>query len=315
MTITNLAKLIKAVKVNTPAISSVCGFSTQINKIKRGYAYFCLEKPSQKIILAAEAAGAYAVIYQSDCNDFLKNTEIAHMEVDSINLAILRIIRYFFGLLNLKAICVSPVQLEIAKSLSLPNNIHIVDDYAHMCELIFSAKSGDIFLGMDCQTITQIYHEQNQDFNDKSFIQLKSNSLFFSSFIASGRYYQNIHIPNIFTKDIADLIFMLSKFDIEVKLNDNFNFNHFLPIFVNSDLQIFEFGATQAAIIVENDMKIFDITVQRLLKLYPDIIVLKDTKDLLSLNGINFRYAIIRASIDQVIKTLNTKTNKEPSLF
>ena len=91
MRIENLTTLLNGELKNSPKISMINGFCLDPNLVKVGMAYFALNATIEDALLAIKS-GAYAIITDLSLNS--KDDEIAIIKVDSVVMAMIRLMRF-----------------------------------------------------------------------------------------------------------------------------------------------------------------------------------------------------------------------------
>ncbi|QKF92515.1 ferrochelatase [Campylobacter sp. CCUG 57310] len=326
MNIENLKRLINGDSMNTPSVTSVVDFSFEAKSIRQGYAYIGIDA-TQEDIKEATANGAYAVLIDKECE--ITDKEVAFIRVDNLNTAIMRLVRFESSSKRLKFCSINAVQKAILKRMSLAKNASILPtDIKELFIKIFHAKEADTFFCDDLKILSKVAPFYDTAWTDMSAEAINEGSIFFTTLICSGIYYQNLAISKVFKGFLAGLIGYLNKNEIEFRLGDLRGIEHFEPIFVDRNFKITPFGASFRAFIVENDESLFEMEANFLRRNFSEMIeicvpanfrsnleptfVFNDLSELKELT--NFRYALVKCQKSELEAMLN-KQDKEANLF
>ncbi len=252
MRIESLVRIIDGELLNFPSITYIDQLKTDPKKIKRADAFIC-KNDNQKDIENAIHSGAYAIISEKKLQ--ITDNEIAWINVDSIEKAIIRYLRYKTIQLESRFFLCDSVTYEILKSISFSKDILFLnDDVFDNFYSIVNAGNNTIFICKNKKIVNDIYPAYlNIDNPETNFIKVIKNSLFLSDFIYKDMYYQDIKIPYIFIKQLNKSLKFLEKFSLEFSLNNLSVKNHFYPIFVDNLFRIQDFGQTSKVLIEETD--------------------------------------------------------------
>lgn len=326
MNIENLRRLINAEKLNTPSVASVVDFAFEAKNIRQGYAYIGINATHEDIAQAV-ANGAYAVILQSDCE--IIDPEVAFMKVDSLSVALMRLIRFESSFKKLKFCFINSVQKAILKQMSLSKNASILPcDIKDIFLKIFHANESDLFFCDNTNTLSKITPLFDTAWTDTNAQNESEGSIFFTTMICDGVYYPNLAIPKVFRGFLAGLIRYLNQNEIKFKLGDLRSVEHFEPVFVDRNFKITPFGASFRAFIVESDEELLGMQANFLRRNFSELIeiclpknlkttieptfVFDDISELKNLK--NFRYALVKCEKHELENMLN-KEVLEKTLF
>ncbi|WP_260952482.1 ferrochelatase [Campylobacter sp. RM16187] len=326
MNIENLRRLINAEVLNKPSVSSVLNFAFEAKNIRHGYAYIGINANEDEI-KEAISNGAYAVIIEDDFEVIDK--EIAFLKVDSLSVALMRLMRFESSYKNLKFYSINCVQKAILKRTSLPKHANILPiDTKELFLKIINADKNDIFFSDDIKILSKIAPFYDTVWTDTQAKAINKGSIFFTSIICDDVYYQNLAIPKAFKGFLSGLIRHLNKNQISFKMGDLRGIEHFEPVFVDRNFKITPFGASFRAFIVESDDELFEMEANFLRKNFKDSVeicapknyktkidptfIFNDIAELKQLK--DFRYAIVKCQKQELEAMLN-KSETEKTLF
>lgn len=268
MNITSLARLLNAQLLNEPSISSVSSFCVSLSKVSRGSAFFALED-DDSVIKAAENSGAYAII---SANITPKNGEIAYLKVSNMRQAMLRFLRFFASDKGIKFMLATPLELCLLPCLNTKSKALCATNMQELFTHIINSKGGEVIFASDA-TLLEGAGDGYLRVGMTDFKLLKSSSIFTSSFISDGVFYGLVGLSAIFAPELAALLASLKELDIEFRLTDFRNFEHFEPVFVNANMSVAEFGSSERVLIAESDVGIFELASNRLSSIANDAIL------------------------------------------
>lgn len=322
MNIENLRRLINGEALNEPNVSSVIDFAFESKKVRQGFAFFGFNTTPDEIREAVEN-GAYAIICEDDVQVIDK--EIAFIKVDSLGIALMRLIRFESSYKNLKFYLVNTVQKSILQHTTMSKNASILpNEIGELFLKIMKANSGDIFFTDETKLLSKIAPLFETVCTDINAICTSGGSIFSSSFVCDEIYYQNLNFPRVFIGYLCGLLKFLSHNKINFKLGDMKNLGHFEPIFINNAFKIMPFGASLMAFIVESDDELFDIEASFLKKNFNQDIEICTPKsmpskyttfyfdDLSEIKNLkSFHYALIKCQRTELEAILNTQINQK----
>ena len=327
MTIENLARLINAQILNKPSVSGVLDFTFNPKSVRRGFAFIAQDANEQDLELAVKN-GAYAVICEEAPS--VCDSETAYLKVQNLQTALVRLMRFESAGKNLKFCLVNAAGAAILGCMSLSKNASLLPaDFSQAFMKILRAKSGDVFFTGDARMLQRIAPAYDSAFTDAKIGALNPSSIFFTTLICDGIYYQNLALPRVFTGTFCGLLHYLRANGVEFKLGDMRALGHFEPIFIDKNFRPAHFGASFRALITESDDELFEIEAAYLRKNFDpaDVIFCLPTdsriniagafrfSDLNELKGLkNFRYALINANKSEILTALNA-SDGERNLF
>lgn len=325
--IINLARLSGGELINEPSVSVVEGFAYKSEGVKSKFAFIDINGDESEIQKAIEL-GAYAIIFSGDRE--IKNSEIALIRVANLNQALTRLIVFFANSKNHKFVRTNLIQNEILKLFSLPKNIFFLPKNLHEFLMLLTNNDNEKIFFCDDD---EIFEKFNLNFSkiipNSNYEILILGSIFFSNFIFDEVYYQNLPLPRIFIDEFCGIVEFLKEQNINYKIGDLRNLEHFEPVFVDRFFRICKFGESYRAFICESDETLFVKAARFLTKEFSQNIVIATDWDndidgiqadfrynkLENLKNIkNFHYTLVDCDKKSLLDMLNSQSI-EKSLF
>lgn len=247
MKINSIIDIIDGKLLNSPSISFIYSFKTNVNKVKEGDLFIANNLDDIQI---AVQKGAFAIITKSIYP--IIDNEIAWIKVDDINTIIIKLIRYKLANFNLKAYFCNDISYELLTVFSSnEKKVKLISkDLGKFISTIDEIDGNSIIISKDIELLDKLY-PNNTNFEKENFriTNLIEHSIFEVSFTYKDTYFQRIKIPSIYIEDFIRVynFLGLNEFD-DSKLR---NFNFFKPIFLDKNLTIIEFGKSNKFIIVQ----------------------------------------------------------------
>ena len=303
--IINLARLSGGELKNEPSVSSVEGFAYKSSEVKPKFAFIDINGDENEIQKAIEL-GAYAIIFSGDCE--IKNSEIALIKVANLNQALSRLIVFFASSKNHKFVQTSLIQNKILKRFVLPKTAIFAPQNLHEFLVVLTrCEDEKIFFCKDSEILEKFGSKLLKIAPNSDYEMLFLGSIFFSNFIFDEVYYQNLPLPRIFIDEFCGIVEFLKEKNINYKIGDLRNLEHFEPIFVDRFLKICKFGESYRAFICESDEELFVKATQFLTKEFSQNIVisLPWSKEIKGIDA-DFHYALVNCDKNSLLDMLNS---------
>lgn len=269
MNIENLVRLTDAVLLTKPSIKSVNDYVFNCDKVRQGNAYMAVDR-DESCIESAVKNGAYAIFYDFDVK--ITDEEIAWIRVDSLEVAMMRLMRFISSYKKINFVAVSELQKSILKSLKLAENASILEvSLSEVFRKVMIAKDSDFLFTSSENILQKVGPLHESVWTDREVNALPQSTLFQSSFIHKDIYYKEISLSPMFLQAFGGVINFLDDKQISYQVQPFKPINHFEPVFVDKSLNIMPFGATAQALIIENDEKIFEQAVKYISKNHANI--------------------------------------------
>jgi len=247
--INSIIDIIDGKLLNSPSISFIYSFKTDVNKVKEGDLFIANNLDDIQI---AVQKGAFAIITKSIYP--IIDNEIAWIKVDDINTIIIKLIRYKLANFNLKAYFCNDISYELLTVFSSnEKKVKLISkDLGKFISTIDEIDGNSIIISKDIELLNKLY-PNNTNFEKENFsiTNLIEHSIFEVSFTYKDTYFQRIKIPSIYIEDFIRVYNFLSLNEFDDSKLKNFNF--FKPIFLDKNLTIIEFGKSNKFIIVQNE--------------------------------------------------------------
>lgn len=252
MKIENLIFLISGELKNSPAISNITGFSNDVEKLKRGDLFFAAKKDE---IDQAIQNGAYAVLFEGWTQ--ISDSEIAWIKVENLELAALKLLRFFLIQNSISIYKISSLEWDMIKTVANKDEIlYIEDDFINTFINLYKKDIKFALIKSD-NIIKKI--SLDIDFLEISKkIDIKNSYLFETSFIYEGKFYERVHIPKIFIESFNKILNLLDSYNISYFIKNIEKLNHFRPYFIDRNFTVKEFGKSEKVIILEKDYGLLD---------------------------------------------------------
>ena len=249
MQINSIIDIIDGKLLNSPSISFIYSFKTDVNKIKEGDLFIASNLDD---IQMAVQKGAFAIITQNFYP--IIDNEIAWIKVNNIQEAIIKLLRYKLATYNLKAFYCNPISFNFFKAFSSYDKSlkFISKDFDELISSIDDINEKTILLSKDIELLDKLYPNhsafEKENFNISNLIE---HSIFEVSFTYKTRYFQKLKIPSLYLEEFIRVYDFLNISDFDDSKLKNFDF--FKPIFLDKNLNLIEFGKSDKFIIVQNE--------------------------------------------------------------
>jgi len=331
MRIESLIRITGGVLLNSPSVNSINDIKISPDKIQRENLYIDVNNNKEEIEEALDN-GAYAILTASIPK--IKDEEVAWISVEDLNQTIIKLARYYSANKKLSFIPLSLIQYKLTKCIQIDKKAKLLSIKPKEALVeILKAENSEIFFVTNNDFISQIDLSVDLPKNRIEATQVLKSGIFHSSFVFNDKFINNIRLSPFFIPYLCSLIDYFDNLNIEYKIENFTNIEHFQPIFVNTKLEKKDFGSTNKALIFENNFELF---IQELLFLEDHIhddslvvlipkeknITCKSIKmtynnffEIKNLQNINFRYALIYGNIEDFEESLEMQENKQMSLF
>lgn len=329
MRIENLTTLVNGELKNSPKISMINGFCISPSSVKVGMAYLALNATIEDVVQAIKS-GAYAIITDLSLNS--KDDEIAIIKVDSVVMAIVRLMRFLSAQKELKFIHLTTLQASILECLHLPKSLCLLSsDLSQAFMQILESENDMMVLSYDETMIDRLSfsHARLSDdsLSDLHYELIDNGSLFYTTVLFKNSYYSELKFPNIFIKDLVCIMRFFDEHGVGFKVHSFDKFSHFRAIFVDKFFVMKEFGQSHRAIICESDEELFKLEARILRQKFSDVVIcaransgvafmadfIYDNIDEIK-NIYDFRYALVLENYTDVESALAQEL-AEPTLF
>lgn len=313
MRIENFASLLNAKLLNKPSVFQIRDIKTDVKKIKLADAFICLDT---NCLNEALKNGAYCIV--TDKKVDIIDEEIAWLWVENIHDAINAILRYKIIKSEINVIYANFISYEMLKFLKIQDFTFLNKNN----QLNFNFKK---YLICHDKKFLENLELDFLSIKNNNSCKLSKKDIFFSNFIYDNHLYQKIPIPDIFLNNFLDIFEFLNTIDIKINPENFTRFEHFIPLFVNSKMQIKSFGKTSKVLIFEDNKDFLNYELKilknkKILKISfnKDILLdlnFKNPKEINKLKDIDFNFALIYADIEKIKKELEKNQTQSENLF
>ncbi|MDD3775110.1 MAG: hypothetical protein PHV08_04020 [Sulfurovaceae bacterium] len=251
MNISDIVNITDGLLIGAPKVQAVESASVYPSKIEHGDLFF---SSSQDEIDSAINNGAYAIVYDNE--EIVKNdNEIAWIKVSDIRLAAMKLVRYVLLKKEADFYLLDPHELSFLKMLAADKrNITIISsDWKKAFEQIVNS-SDHLFVGDDIELLTTIKPDVLK-LEEKKEIQLISETMFRCSLKIDGYVYQNYEIAPFHIAYLSKVLHFLDKHNIRYDIEKLKYTKHFLPVFIDNQLQALPSGKSDKVVIFADNLK------------------------------------------------------------
>ncbi len=248
MRLENTLALINAKLLNKPSIELFDTICFELKKVRRGDLFIAYKNSD---IPQAIAQGAYGIIFEN--TQQISDTEIAWMQVESVEDALLRLLRFHLIDRDVTAYDCDLITLELASKIqtnskivvtesSLRNSYNKLHEVEVGSTVLFNSSCIKEDLFVNIKPFVKIATEH---------INIIEQTLFETSFIYDNVFYERQLLSPFFIP-FLELLFQFYKSEnIIFSLKDFSSLEHFKPVFTDSKLQSKDFGASNKVLIFE----------------------------------------------------------------
>lgn len=253
MRLANLVSLTGADLRSEPAITQIESIILCARKIRRGDLFVARDP---RDIPEALSNGAYAVLYACDY-DAIDN-EIAWLKVDDVDDALLRLLRFHLLGRGAKAVGCDDVTLSVAAQILRDERCVVVqNDLFAMFDVLWELPEASWAFVPLQQCWKDLFVEVVPLRQTKSLaVDIVEQTLFETSFILDGVYYERMQLSPFFLPYLAHLCAYAQNNSIHFQVSGMQSGAHFVPVFVGDDLRIKTFGHGGKVLIFEPDISL-----------------------------------------------------------
>jgi len=322
MQISALSDLLEGELLNTPFISFVTQFHTQLSKIHEGDAFFTSNEDD---IEKAIDAGAFAIIVDFDTE--ITDTEIAWFRVDDLESAITRILRYKLLQKNMTFVHTSTILYNMLLLLKTKefnkNSLFLSNNLKNNFEILIQENDKTIY-SKDINFInlisTNIIDSNKEKDVTNSVKNLIVHSLFEISFSYKDVFYDKIRLSRLYLNEFVEAIDIL-KDEENIKKISYFGFMK--PIFLNKSNEIIPYGQSNRFILTGKNEEISKKEISFIKEYYTYAkLVVKEAKNLTDedilkdIKKLDFNVLYIKnKNVEQITNILENDISLTDSLF
>lgn len=257
MKIDNFVRIVDGKLRTLPPIDAFASISFEFSRVSHGDLFIDVYASRENIHQALQR-GAYAILTTLPYRD--DDEESAWIEVENIERALIKLLRYTLNQKKLHVLSMTCVQAAFLDHIQTPKTAkRLKGDITAIANLIFNAKEDELFYTDNTALCTQIAptaFEVGKNIHVK--IKTVSKGLFLSSFEYQGRYWNDQKIPEHFIEELLNLLHFCDTFTLTYSL-EHINFiEHFYPQFISASLSKKEFGSSDRALIFEPNEELLE---------------------------------------------------------
>ncbi|PAF42954.1 hypothetical protein [Helicobacter sp. 11S03491-1] len=252
MRVNEAVEIINGELASTPAISSFRGVATCIEEVKKGYLF--IAKNSDEID-GAIALGAYGIVYDKYVQ--MVDGEIAWIKVNSLDDAIIRLIRYQFLSEKIEVFFVSEIEYEIAHQIVTDISISFFDeDLLNL--LSFMDKNPDLKgIVIRDRALLELILEYTQTILPQEYPFKLIMATLFESKIHYKLAQYDLKLPGLFLPELSSVIDLCITHQIAFDLKYFSHIPYMQPNFINAHAKLVGYGQTDKVVIAEKDINKF----------------------------------------------------------
>lgn len=259
MRLENILALTRGALQNDPFIIAFDTISHNARRVKRGDLFIALDPDS---ISEAIINGAYGIIFDRPTQ--ITDDEIAWIKVDSIDDAMLRLLRFQLIDKQLNVFLCDKVTLGLASQMLTSNDFIVLDDdFLATFKRLWDCDEGSTILYHDGFTDKALFttSEPMPRYEEES-VEIIEQTLFETAFIHKRIFYERQTISPFFLPYLQQLLDFMDHRKIRFRLRTFKSFGHFDPVFVSAALERREFGGSDKVLIFEPDLMLIDAQMQ-----------------------------------------------------
>lgn len=255
MRLENILALTKGALFGNPSVSFFESVAFDPAKVKRGSLFIA---KSLDEIPAALQNGAYGIVFDKAAQ--IGDPEVAWIQVDDIDTALKKLLRFYLLEKELQVYACDPITLRLSLMVSTPSNFCSIDGpIEQVWEKLWPLEKKAIVLFSPTLTDPEIFIEISQLIRaQESTITIIEQTLFETSFIHNDIFYERQMLSPFFIPYLEHLLFFYTFLRIPFQLKGFGKIGHFIPVFTNSRLESIEFGASERVVIFEPFLELID---------------------------------------------------------
>jgi hypothetical protein len=255
MRLENILALTKGTLYGNPSVSLFESVAFDPVKVKRGSLFIAY---SADTIPEALLNGAYGIMFDKPTQ--IGDPEVAWIKVESIDIALQKLLRFYLLEKELQVYACDPITLRLSLMVSTPSNFCSIDgSMENIWEKLWPLEKKSIVLFSPTLTDPDIFIEHSQLIRaQESTVNIIEQTLFETSFIHNDIFYERQMLSPFFIPYLEHLLFFYTFLRIPFQLKSFGKIGHFIPVFTNSRLETIEFGTSDRVVIFEPFLELID---------------------------------------------------------
>ncbi len=255
MRLENFLALTHSTLLNKPCISNFNDITFRANRVKRGDLFFAFDKDEIQLALNN---GAYGIVFDTKVE--ISDNEIAWIEVQNIDDALKRLLRFKMIEKDVIAYECNEIVLKLSLQISTPTNfLSLTGDIKSIFKALWNIEEKTTVLfcstSQNKDIFTSIKQLPKATLND---IQIMEQTLFETSFIYDNVYYERELISPFFIPYLEELLYLFKTIKIDYKLKKFTPIDHFEAVFTNRKFEIKSFGTSDKVLIFESNTTLIE---------------------------------------------------------
>ncbi len=246
----NLSALVEGTLTNAPSITAFDDVSFDAAKVRRGDLFVALKHED---IQEAILNGAYGILFEKPTQ--ITDQEIAWIKVDSIDKALVRLLRFHIMEKSPNVFSCDQISLKLASQITTSHELlvlkgtlreHILDlwNLEPQQYILFCTEHIDPVLFLNVKPLSSIKQSQ---------INIVEQTLFETSFIYDDMYYERQLLSPFFIPYLETVLQFFKQERIKYQIRNFSPIDHFKPVFTNIHFEVKEFGKSDNVLIFESD--------------------------------------------------------------
>ena len=248
MRLENILALTQGSLKNSPFVTSFDGITHEARRVKRGDLYLAVDPAA---IEEAVTNGAYGIIFDKPTQ--ISDSEIAWIKVDSVENALMRLLRFHLIEKELDVYSCDAITLKLAFQVMTANDLIVASgDITELFKLFWECEKGSTVLFCPHETDSGLFassHEMPHLVTEP--ITIIEQTLFETSFICNDVFYERQLLSPFFIPYLEQLLHFLKFKQIAYRLRPFTPIPHFEAVFTNSRFERKDFGASDKVLIFE----------------------------------------------------------------
>ncbi len=251
MKIKDLLNLTKGKMITNPTITTINSATIYPSKVDIGDLFI---SNSKEEIEKALERGAYAIIY-SDKSIEITDKEVAWIEVDDIQNASFRLIRYVLINRDASLYLFNEHELSFMKMVVTQKNTLTIlpDDWKKMFEKILNSDT-KIFIGKN-EKILKMIKPDILTLNKEASCEIITDTLFRTTFKINGYIYQSKEITPFHVDYLQRVVEFCDEHHLQYNLDRVKYTKHFVPVFIDGFLNVSKPSKSDKVAIFTDNLK------------------------------------------------------------
>ncbi|MDP2893287.1 MAG: hypothetical protein Q8N78_02825 [Sulfurimonas sp.] len=255
MRLENFLALTQAVLANEPCINSFENIVFEASRVRRGDLFFAYNHEEIDIAIAN---GAYGVVFERTAQ--VKDSEIAWIEVNSLDYALKKLLRFKMIEKDVVAYECNEIVLKLSLQVITQSNfLALSGDLKSVFRSLWNIEDKTIILFCPALNDKTIFATVKK-IPDTSLspIDIIEQTLFETSFIYENVFYERQLISPFFIPYLEQLLHLYKILKIEYRLKKFTPIEHFEAVFINRKFEIKNFGTSDKVLIFEPNIELID---------------------------------------------------------